>query len=69
MPTDGPKTLNGLLLERLETIPAPGTALEVDGLRFEVLQIADNAVRTVRVRERPAAGASAEGRREGVGKP
>jgi Mg2+/Co2+ transporter CorB len=69
LPTDGPKTLNGLLLERLETIPAAGTVLRIDGLQFEVLQIADNAVRTVRVRDRHAAGASAEGQREGVGKP
>ncbi|MEJ0006171.1 MAG: transporter associated domain-containing protein [Steroidobacteraceae bacterium] len=26
LPTDGPKTINGLLLEQLETIPQPGTA-------------------------------------------
>jgi Mg2+/Co2+ transporter CorB len=54
LPTDGPKTLNGLLLERLETIPAPGTTLKVGPYRFEVLQIADNAIRTVRVRGAPA---------------
>ncbi len=50
LPTEGPKTLNGLLLERLETIPAPGTAVKVGPYEFEVLQIADNAIRTVRVR-------------------
>ncbi|MGB8326563.1 MAG: CNNM domain-containing protein [Steroidobacteraceae bacterium] len=50
LPTDGPKTLNGLLLERLETIPQPGTTLRVADHQFEVLQIADNAIRTVRVR-------------------
>jgi Mg2+/Co2+ transporter CorB len=50
LPTDGPKTLNGLLLERLETIPASGTAVKVGPYEFEVLQIADNAIRTVRVR-------------------
>ncbi len=50
LPTDGPKTLNGLLLERLETIPAPGTTLKVGPYLFEVLQIADNAIKTVRVR-------------------
>ena len=50
LPTGGPKTLNGLLLERLETIPAPGTTLKVGPYLFEVLQIADNAIRTVRVR-------------------
>ena len=51
LPTDGPKTLNGLLLEQLETIPAAGTVLRVGTHEFEVLQIADNAIRTVRVRE------------------
>jgi Mg2+/Co2+ transporter CorB len=50
LPTNGPKTVNGLLLEQLETIPDPGTALKVGNYEFEVLQIADNAIRTVRVR-------------------
>jgi Mg2+/Co2+ transporter CorB len=49
LPTNGPKTLNGLILEYLETIPEPGTALKVHGHAFEVLQVADNAVKTVRV--------------------
>ncbi len=49
LPTDGPKTVNGLLLEQLEIIPNPGTALKVGDYRFEVLQIADNAIRTVRI--------------------
>jgi Mg2+/Co2+ transporter CorB len=49
LPTSGPKTLNGLILEYLETIPEPGTALKVHGHAFEVLQVADNAVKTVRV--------------------
>ena len=46
----GPRTLNGLLLEKLETIPTPGTALRIGDYDFEILQIADNAIRTVRVR-------------------
>ncbi|MGD9597768.1 MAG: HlyC/CorC family transporter [Steroidobacteraceae bacterium] len=50
LPTDGPKTLNGLLLERLETIPDAGTALVLDRYRVEVLQIQENAIRTVRIR-------------------
>ena len=49
LPTDGPKTLNGLLLERLETIPEPGTTLRLGDYVFEVLQLGDNAIRTVRV--------------------
>ena len=58
LPTGGPKTLNGLLLEQLETIPAPGTTVKVADYLFEVLQIADNAVRTVRVRVDPSAKAA-----------
>ena len=50
LPTAGPKTLNGLLLEHLETIPTQGTALKVGPYLFEVLQIGDNAIKTVRVR-------------------
>jgi Mg2+/Co2+ transporter CorB len=49
LPVDGPKTINGLLLEQLETIPDPGTTLKVGDYQFEVLQIADNAIRTVRI--------------------
>jgi len=50
LPELGPRTLNGLLLEKLETIPTPGTALRIGNYDFEVLQIVDNAIRTVRVR-------------------
>ena len=60
LPTDGPKTLNGLILEYLETIPEPGTSLKLNGLAIEVLQIADNTIKTVRVTPPPrAAGAAA----------
>ena len=69
LPTDGPKTLNGLLLERLENIPTAGTVLRIDGMQFEVLQIADNTVRTVRVRGPQHASGSTEGVVDRVGKP
>jgi Mg2+/Co2+ transporter CorB len=49
LPTDGPKTLNGLILEYLETIPEPGTSLLLREHPVEVLQAGDNAVRTVRI--------------------
>ena len=58
LPTDGPKTLNGLLLERLETIPQPGVTLLLGALQCEVLQVSDNAIRAVRVREVAKAAAS-----------
>jgi Mg2+/Co2+ transporter CorB len=56
LPTDGPKTLNGVILERLETIPQAGATLQLGAYRLEIMQTADNAVRTVRVRApaRPA---------------
>ena len=49
LPTDGPKTLNGLIIEYLETIPEPGTSLRLHGYPVEILQIKGNAVKTVRV--------------------
>jgi Mg2+/Co2+ transporter CorB len=53
LPTDGPKTLNGLLLEFLETIPEPGTTLKLADYMLEVLQTGDNAIKTVRIRPPP----------------
>src|ERR1019366_5678133 len=50
LPTDGPKTLNGLIVEFLETIPEPGTALKLADYMLEVLQTGDNAIKTVRIR-------------------
>ncbi|WP_345317061.1 HlyC/CorC family transporter [Ferrimonas gelatinilytica] len=49
LPTDGPKTLNGLILEQLEDIPAPGTRLEVAGHHLEVVEVAENMVKFVRI--------------------
>ena len=52
LPTSGAKTLNGLIVERLETIPEPGTQLEVSGYPIEIIETDDNRVRTVRVGQR-----------------
>ena len=49
LPTEGPKTLNGLIIELLETIPEPGTSLSVNGYPIEIVEADDNRVRTVRV--------------------
>jgi Mg2+/Co2+ transporter CorB len=49
LPTDGPKTLNGLILERLETIPEAGARLQLSGYLLEIVQTSENAVRSVRV--------------------
>jgi len=58
LPIDGPKTVNGLLLEQLETIPEPGTALRIGAYEFEVLQTGENSIRTVRARLLPQAPAA-----------
>ena len=49
LPLTGPKTLNGLILETLETMPEPGTTLRIPGYVLEIVQTADNAVKTVRI--------------------
>lgn len=47
--TDGPKTLNGRILEYLEDIPDPGTSLMLENYPLEILHTTKNAVKTVRV--------------------
>jgi len=54
LPTDGPKTLNGLILELLETIPEPSTCLKISGYPLEIVASDDNRVRTVRIGPRVA---------------
>jgi Mg2+/Co2+ transporter CorB len=54
LPTDGPKTLNGLILEYLETIPESGTGLKIDGYPIEILETNGNRVRTARIYTRRA---------------
>jgi len=49
LPTDGPKTLNGLVLEYLEDIPEAGTSLKLAGYPIEIVQTTGNAVKTVRI--------------------
>ena len=49
LPTDGPKTLNGLITERLEMIPETGTSLLLDNHPVEIIQIKENMVKTARI--------------------
>ncbi len=50
LPTEGPKTLNGLLLERLEYIPESGTTLKIDGFLIEITQVSENSVKMARLK-------------------
>ena len=49
LPEEGPKTLNGLILEALEDIPEPGTSLRIDDYTIEILHASDTVVKTARV--------------------
>jgi Mg2+/Co2+ transporter CorB len=55
LPTDGPRTLNGLIVEYLETLPQAGTMLRLGDLTIEILQTVDNSVKTARIRPAPPA--------------
>lgn len=48
-PTDGPKTLNGLLLEHLEEIPQGSMSVKLAGYAIEVVDVQDNMIKTVRL--------------------
>ena len=48
-PLDGPKTLNGLILEHSQDIPEPGTALKFAGYPLEILQTQDQVIKSVRL--------------------
>lgn len=50
LPTTGPRTLNGLIIEYLETIPEAGTSLRINDYSIDILQTGDNAVKTVRLK-------------------
>jgi len=49
LPADGPKTLNGLILEHMEIIPRTGTSLMIDSYTIEIMRVSNNAVQTARV--------------------
>ncbi|WP_095057024.1 MULTISPECIES: transporter associated domain-containing protein [unclassified Pseudomonas] len=47
LPSDGPKTLNGLVTEALETIPESTVCLKIGRYRLEILETEDNRVTQV----------------------
>ncbi|MCW8957243.1 MAG: HlyC/CorC family transporter [Gammaproteobacteria bacterium] len=51
LPIDGPRTLNGLILEHMEMIPEPGTSLMIARHPIEIIKTQNNAVQMTRVSE------------------
>ncbi|WP_394176274.1 HlyC/CorC family transporter [Thalassotalea litorea] len=49
LPTDGPKTLNGLILEYMEEIPEANISMRIAGYPIEIIEVDGNMVKTVRV--------------------
>lgn len=49
LPVEGPRTLNGLLLEELEAMPEPGVSVLVAGYPVEIVQVQDRMVKTARI--------------------
>jgi Mg2+/Co2+ transporter CorB len=48
-PTDGPKTLNGLIIEYLEDIPEANLSVRIAGYPLEIVDVSDNMIKTVRI--------------------
>ena len=52
LPTEGPKTLNGLLLEYLESFPDANAGVRIGNYDLEILDLQDNVIQAVRARYR-----------------
>ena len=49
LPTEGPKTLSGLILEEIQTIPDTNIGLTMDGYRIETVLIKDNVIKLAKL--------------------
>jgi Mg2+/Co2+ transporter CorB len=49
LPTDGPKTLNGILLETLEDIPDNNVSVKINNVVMEIIQVDEQFIKTVRI--------------------
>lgn len=49
LPGEGPRTLNGLILEHMEFIPEASTSLKINNYPIEIMQVKNNMVKTVRL--------------------
>ena len=50
LPLDGPKTLNGLLLETLQDIPEASVSLKIANCVIEIIQVQNQAIKVVKLR-------------------
>jgi Mg2+/Co2+ transporter CorB len=52
LPTEGPKTLNGLIIEYMETIPESGAQLDLHGHMLEIIKLDGNFIKQVKFHSR-----------------
>ncbi len=52
LPTDGPRTINGLILEHLQEIPDAKASVLIAGYPIEIVHTKNNVIRTVRISSR-----------------
>jgi Mg2+/Co2+ transporter CorB len=52
LPTEGPTTLNGLIIEHLESMPIEGICVMISGYPIEITQVKDNMVKFARISSR-----------------
>lgn len=48
LPIKGPKTLSGLIIDYMETIPSPGTSIRLHGYALEIIKCNNNAIKLVK---------------------
>ena len=51
LPTEGPKTLSGLILEEIQTIPDTNIGLTLAGYRIETVLIKDNVIKLAKLKK------------------
>ncbi|HQN47337.1 MAG TPA: transporter associated domain-containing protein, partial [Rugosibacter sp.] len=49
LPVDGPRTLNGLIIEHLQDIPEVGVGIKVANVPMEIIQTQDRKIKRVRL--------------------
>ncbi len=54
LPVDGARTLNGLILDKLEAMPEPGVSVMIAGYPMEIVQVHGRMVKTARIGPRRA---------------
>lgn len=49
LPVKGPRTLNGLIVEHLQTIPRSGVCVRIEGHPMEIVEVEENTVKVARI--------------------